>query len=70
MPAPIPALADTASLRIFDIGKKMKLAMQLILTAEMQFQHIGNQVGYDSPSEFTTAFKKKYGKLPSDYRLD
>ena len=25
MPAPIPALADTASLRIFDIGKKMKL---------------------------------------------
>ena len=48
----------------------MKLAMQLILTAEMQFQHIGNQVGYDSPSEFTTAFKKKYGKLPSDYRLE
>ena len=48
----------------------MKLAMQLILTTEMQLQYIGNQVGYDSPSKFTTAFKKKYGKLPSDYRLE
>ena len=51
------------------IDKKMKLAIQLILTTEMQLQYIGSQVGYDSPSKFTTAFKKKYGKLPSDYRL-
>ncbi|MFD0931246.1 helix-turn-helix domain-containing protein [Psychroflexus salinarum] len=52
------------------IDKKMQLAMQLLLTTELQIKHISNQVGYDSPSKFSAAFKKKYGKLPSAYRPD
>ena len=52
------------------IDKKMHLAMQLILTTEMKIMYIGHQVGYDSPSKFSAAFKKKYGKLPSDFRPD
>jgi AraC-like DNA-binding protein len=52
------------------IDKKMKLAMQLILTTTMQLKHISNQVGYESPSKFTMAFKKKFGKLPSEYRSE
>ncbi|MGX1023715.1 helix-turn-helix transcriptional regulator [Psychroflexus sp. MBR-150] len=52
------------------IDKKMQLAMQLLLTTELQIKHISNQVGYDSPSKFTATFKKKYGKLPSAYRPD
>ncbi|WP_338378719.1 AraC family transcriptional regulator [uncultured Flavobacterium sp.] len=50
------------------IDKKMHLAMQLILTTDMQIKYIGNEVGYDSPSKFSAAFKKKYQKLPSDLR--
>ncbi|CAM4008809.1 MULTISPECIES: helix-turn-helix transcriptional regulator [Flavobacterium] len=52
------------------IDKKMQLAMQLILTTEMQIKHIGNQVGYDNPSKFSATFKKKYGRLPSDFSTD
>ncbi|CAM3766508.1 AraC family transcriptional regulator [Flavobacterium gelidilacus] len=52
------------------IDKKMQLAMQLILTTDMQIKYIGNEVGYDSPSKFSAAFKKKYQKLPSDFRIE
>ena len=50
------------------IEKKMRLAMQLLLTTDMQIKHISYQVGYESPSKFSAAFKKKHDKLPSDYR--
>ena len=50
------------------IDKKLQLAMQLLLTTEMQIKHISNQVGYESPSKFSAAFKKKYSKLPSEFR--
>ena len=50
------------------IEKKMQLAMQLLLSTEMQIKHICYQVGYESPSKFSAAFKKKHGKLPSDFR--
>ncbi len=52
----------------YHINKKMELAMQLILNTEMQIKNITHEVGYDSPSKFTATFKKKFGKLPSEYR--
>ncbi len=48
------------------IDKKMHLAMQLVLTTNMQIKYIANEVGYDNPSKFSAAFKKKHGKLPSE----
>lgn len=54
----------------YSIDKKMHLAMQLILTTNMQIKSIANEVGYDNPSKFSAAFKKKHGKLPSEIRPD
>lgn len=52
------------------IEKKMQLAMQLLLTTQIQIKNISYQVGYDSPGKFSAAFKKKYNQLPSDFRTE
>jgi len=54
----------------YNINKKMQLAMQLILNTDMQIKHIAQEIGYESHSKFSAAFKKKYGKLPSEVRTD
>ncbi len=50
----------------YSIDKKMQLAMQLLVTSKAQIKYVANEVGYDSHSKFSAAFKKKYGKLPSE----
>ena len=52
----------------YNIDKKMQFAMQLILTTDMQIKHISKEVGYESHSKFSAAFKKKFGELPSESR--
>jgi AraC-like DNA-binding protein len=52
----------------YNIDKKMQLAMQLLLNTNMQIKYIAQEVGYESHSKFSAAFKKKYGKLPSELR--
>lgn len=59
-----------ASILQYHIDKKMKFALQLILTTNMQIKHVALEVGYESPSKFSAAFKKKFKKLPSDFRVD
>jgi AraC-like DNA-binding protein len=56
------------SLLQYSIDKKMNLAMQLILNTDLQIKNIACEVGYESHSKFTAAFKKKFGKLPSEVR--
>jgi AraC-like DNA-binding protein len=56
------------SLLQYNIDKKMNLAMQLILNTDMQIKNITLEVGYESHSKFSAAFKKKFGKLPSEVR--
>lgn len=51
------------------IDKKMELALQLLQCTTMQVKQIAFEVGYDSPSKFSAAFKKRHDKLPSDLRL-
>jgi AraC-like DNA-binding protein len=46
----------------------MQFAMQLLLNTNMQVKHIALEVGYDSHSKFSAAFKKKFGELPSESR--
>ncbi|NIJ45504.1 AraC-like DNA-binding protein [Wenyingzhuangia heitensis] len=53
----------------YNIDRKMKFAMQLILSTDMQIKKIAQEVGYDNHSKFSAAFKKKFQKLPSDIRL-
>ncbi|MGY5353938.1 helix-turn-helix domain-containing protein [Wenyingzhuangia sp. IMCC45467] len=52
----------------YHIHKKMELAMQLILNTNLQIKYIAQEVGYESQSKFSAAFKKKHGKLPSEVR--
>ncbi|SHI72768.1 transcriptional regulator, AraC family [Mesonia phycicola] len=56
------------SLLQYNIDKKMQLAMQLILNTNMLIKHVSHEIGYDSPSKFTASFKKKFHKLPSQFR--
>lgn len=52
----------------YNIDKKMELALQLLQNTSMQIKQIALEVGYDSPSKFSAAFKKKHDKLPSNLR--
>ena len=52
----------------YNIDKKMQFAMQLILTTDMQIKYISQEVGYESSSKFSASFKKKFDKLPSEFR--
>lgn len=54
----------------YNIDKKMQLALQLILNTNMQIKHIAKEVGYESHSRFSASFKKKFDKLPSEFRPD
>ncbi len=44
--------------------------MQLLLNTNMQIKYIAQEVGYDNHSKFSAAFKKKFNKLPSEFRPD
>lgn len=52
----------------YNIDKKMELALQLLQNTSMQIKQIALEVGYESPSKFSAAFKKKHDKLPSNLR--
>ena len=54
----------------YNIDKKMQFAMQLLLNTNMQIKYIAQEVGYDNHSKFSAAFKKKFNKLPSEFRPD
>ncbi len=47
---------------------KMKRAAQLILENNLSITQIAFEVGFSSPGQFTKAFKKHFGCLPSDFR--
>jgi transcriptional regulator GlxA family with amidase domain len=49
----------------FLIQERMKKAETLLRNTEMPVKEIAAAVGYKKPSNFTEAFKKKYGYLPS-----
>ncbi len=48
--------------------KNMLLAKQLLENSDVLINHIFVLTGYESASKFTAAFKKRFGKLPSDFR--
>lgn len=48
---------------------RMVLASQYLLDSDLPIADIGIKLGYDYPSHFCTAFKRKYGVSPMEYRL-
>ncbi len=47
---------------------RMEKAASLLRESRMSISEIAKSVGFESRSRFTTAFKEKYGVLPSEYR--
>jgi len=48
--------------------EKMNYAMRMLSNDALSIQHIGDYLGYESPSKFTVAFKKVHGFTPSQFR--
>ncbi|GIP00345.1 hypothetical protein J14TS5_54300 [Paenibacillus lautus] len=49
-------------------AKKLEGALHLMLHTDMKLQEIATRLGFESPSYFTTFFKKKMGVSPQEYR--
>jgi AraC-like DNA-binding protein len=47
---------------------RMDLAVRYLLDTSLPIAEIGLKLGYDYPSHFCTAFKRKYGMSPVEYR--
>lgn len=47
---------------------RMELAAKLLLETDLSMAEIGQQVGYESQSKFTSAFKAYYQMVPKEYR--
>ncbi len=56
------------SLISFIIRTRMETAAGLLLYSEMKVADIAYKVGYDVPSSFNKAFKKRFGVAPSAYK--
>lgn len=50
-------------------NQKMIKAQELLTKGNLTISEISEIVGYKNPTHFTTAFKKKYGILPSLYKI-
>ncbi|WP_207495743.1 hybrid sensor histidine kinase/response regulator transcription factor [Aridibaculum aurantiacum] len=48
-------------------GLRLKKGMELLLERRSSISNIAYEVGFKSPSAFSAAFKKQYGKTPSEY---
>lgn len=48
---------------------RMELASQYLLDSQLPIAEVGFLLGYDYQSHFCTAFRRKYGMSPSEYRI-
>ncbi len=51
----------------FHADHKLESAMQMLESGEMLVKEIAFKIGYQNPSHFIAAFKKKYGYTPKQY---
>ncbi len=49
---------------------RMEMACRLLLDSGTSVQEIGNHVGYEHHSHFSTAFKRRFGVSPLEYRTE
>ncbi len=50
------------------INQRLERAAQLLIETEMTVGQVAILVGYSKPSNFSSAFQRKYGVLPKTYR--
>ncbi len=64
------AFKEAFGVTIYDfiLQLRMERASQLLLANDCSVSEIAYQVGYEYPANFTCAFKKYYGNLPSNWR--
>jgi AraC family transcriptional activator of pyochelin receptor len=51
----------------FVLDKKLEIARENLEKGEMQVKDIAFEIGYENPSHFIAAFKKKYGITPKQF---
>ena len=59
---------DLAPFALHDAAAKSKGGPVLLRETDMSVAEIAGQVGYESQSKFTAAFKEQFGQLPTAYR--
>ncbi|MCQ2523873.1 MAG: helix-turn-helix transcriptional regulator [Lachnospiraceae bacterium] len=47
---------------------RMEYASTLLTSTDLSLNEISRNVGYESQSKFSSAFKETFGMLPSEYR--
>jgi AraC family transcriptional regulator, transcriptional activator of the genes for pyochelin and ferripyochelin receptors len=55
------------SLHQFHTDHKLESAMQMVASGEMLVKEIAFRIGYQNPSHFISAFKKKFGFTPKQF---
>lgn len=56
------------SIHAYVIEQRLKKAAGLLLDSDLNITEVSAAVGYSKPSNFSAAFKKKYGVLPKQYK--
>lgn len=51
----------------FVLDRKLEMARERLEQGEMQVKDIAFEIGYENPSHFISAFKKKYGITPKQF---
>lgn len=51
------------------IDRRLERAACMLMTGEYNVTQIASMVGYSKPSNFSAAFKRKFGILPKEYRV-
>src|SRR5690606_32049757 len=51
----------------FVLYKKLEMALEQLEKGELQVKDIAYEIGYENPSHFISAFKKKYGITPIQF---
>ena len=47
---------------------RLQSAQKMLLETELQIAEIARRIGYENPNKFAAAFKKEYGKSPTEFR--
>ena len=57
------------SLHAYVIASRLQKGAELLLNSETSVREVSDIVGYAKPSQFSSAFRKRFGVLPGEYRL-
>lgn len=58
------------SVHAYIIDQRLEKAAGLLLESSLNVSQIAALVGYSKPSNFAVAFKKKYGVVPKNYKIE